>query len=330
MTVRKSAEATRSQHGILAWLVKRQTIEIFEAILGVAAVGLLDLFLPTQLGLQQFDLYLLWVVVLGIAARYGAPAGYVACILAGIVFEGMLFYHATPYQSISPHEAIQPFLLFVAGILVSELVRSHKRAAQEAQQKLQKANTLFHTLQEQYTNTVEVKNELERRIANQPISTGIITDFASRMNTLRTQELYPIILELLHSMLEVEASALYLLDNRQLRLAIGQPEGYAGRPGTITTNEVLAYRALRERRVVSIRDVVQQLGPNTPHTYGILAGPLLSRDGQALGVIVIEAMPLFKLTPSNIRLFEQLTLWISSALQNALVMETMLAQRARK
>jgi GAF domain-containing protein len=326
--MRESAAPTGSQRGIIAWLLKRQTIEIFEAILGVAAIGLLDYFLPLQLGLQQFDLYLLWVVVLGIAARYGAPAGYVACILAAIVFEGLIVLHASPYTSISPHEAIQPFLLFVAGILVSELVRSHKHAAEEAQQKLQKANTLFHTLQEQYTRTVDIRNELERRIANQPISTGIVTDFASRMNTLRTQDLYPTILDLLHSMLEVDACALYLPDNRQMRLMIGQPEGYAGRPGMITSNEVLAYRALRERRVVTIRDVVQQQGPGTPPIYGMLAGPLLGRDGQLLGLIVIEAMPFFKVTPGNIRIFEQLLLWIATSLQNALLMET-LAQRTK-
>ncbi len=326
---KSSATQRIAQRGLVAWLLKKQTIQIFEAVLGVSVIGLLDYFLPVSLGLQQFDLYLLWVVVLGIAARYGAPAGYVACILSAIVFETLIYVHASPYQSISPHEALQPFLLFVSGVLVSELVRSHQRAAEEARAKLQKTNKLLHALQEQYTLAVDAKSELERHIANQPVSIGTMTEFASRMNALRTQELFPAILELLHTMLDAQACAIYLFDSQQLRLAVGQPEGYAGRPAIITPNDILAYRAIRERRTVSVRDMVQHYGPNVPApSQAMLAGPLVGRDGQLLGLVVIESIPFFKFTPGNVRLFEQLLAWASSSLQNALLVESLMA-RAR-
>ncbi len=314
-------------HQISAWLFSRQAIEIFEGVLGVFAIGLLDYLLPTELGLQQFDLYLLWVVVLGISARYGAPAGYIVSILAAATFDAMLLLHANPYVAISPHLAIQPFLLFASGILVSELVRIHKRDAAQAKEKLEEVKAGLRQLQEQYTLTLEAKNELERRIANQPISIGTVSEFGHRMSVLRTEELFPTIFELLHSMLDVQACALYVAENRQLRLMAGQPEGYADRPVTITTDNALAQRAMRERRVVTIRDMVQHYGPATPpRAQGAIAGPLVSREGQLLGVIVIERLPFFKLTPGNIRLFEQLLKWIAGSLQNAIFTESLMAQ----
>jgi GAF domain-containing protein len=308
-------------------LLSRRAIEIAEGVLGVLAVGLLDYFLPTDLGLQQFDLYLLWVVVLGISARYGAPAGYVVSFLAAATFDLMISVHASPYEAISPHLAIQPFLLFASGILVSELVRAHKREAARAREKLDKANETLRQWQDQYVLTLEAKNELERRIANQPVSIGMMSEFGQRMSALRSHELYPVILELLQSLLDVQACALYIFENGQLRLAVGQPEGFAGRPLSLAEDHPLVQRAVRERHVVTIRDIVQSLGP-AARVPGVAVGPLLAGDGQLLGVIFIERMPFFKFTAANTLLFEQVLKWIASALQNAQNVES-LAAKAR-
>ncbi|MBA3823656.1 MAG: GAF domain-containing protein [Ktedonobacterales bacterium] len=318
-----SQRSTRSN--ISTWLFSRQAIEVLEAIAGVLAVGLLDYFLPTDLGLHQFDLYIMWVVVLGIAARYGGLAGYIVSFLAAAMFDLLIYVHADPYDATSPHQAIQPLLLFASGILVSELVRSHKRNAEEAKEKLRDAKATTKLLQEQYTLAVETKDELERRIANQPLSIGVVSEFATRMAGARPQDLYPALLDLLQNLFGVGASALYLLDNRVLRLVVGQPEAVAGRALTIPPDHALVARALRERRVVTMRDLVAEHGPAAPaRNLGLAAGPLFAADGQFLGVIIIEQMPFFKFTESNLRLFEQVLTWMSRSMQNAWLVEGLL------
>ncbi len=306
------------------WLFSRRGIEILEAVAGVLAVSIVDYFLPTQLGLHQFDLYILWVVVLGIAARYGAPAGYVVSILAAGAFDLLILLHANPYEATSPHQAIQPLLLFASGILVSELVRTHKRNAEQAKEKLRQATTSVKLLQEQYNLTIETKDELERRIANQPLSIGVVSEFATRMAGARAQDLYPALLDLLQSLFGVQAASLYLLENRALRLMVGQPEA-AKRALTITPDHALVARALRERRVVTMRDLLAEHGPALPaRNLGLAAGPLFGTDGQFLGVIIIEQMPFFNFTASNLRLFDQVLTWMSRSVQNAALVEGLL------
>jgi hypothetical protein len=309
---------------ITAWLLSRRGIEILEAVAGVLAVSLLDYFLPTDLGLHQFDLYILWVVVLGIAARYGAPSGYVVSVLAAAAFDLMLYVHADPYEATSPHQAIQPVLLFASGILVSELVRNHKRNAEEAKEKLRNANSTIKLLQEQYTLATETKDELERRIANQPLSVGVLSELATRMAGSRPQDLYPALLDLMQTLFGTQACALYLLTKRSLRLVAGQPEAFPGRPTTITPDHPLVSRALRERRVVTIRDLVAEQGPAPARNLGLIAGPLFGANDQFVGVIIIEQMPFFNFTANNLKLFEQALSWMSRSLENAWLVEGLL------
>jgi len=303
-------------------LTGKRSVEIGEAVLGVAAIGLLDYFIPTELGLQQLDLYLLWVVVLGISARYGAPSGYVVSVLAAAVFDLLVYLKGNPYQASSPHQAIQPFLLFTAGVLVSELVRTGRNNAERATEKMRNANKGLYLLQEQYAISQDVKSELERRIANQPLSITTMSEFAGRMSMLPRAELYPVIMELLRTLLEVESCSIYRMEANQLRLAVGYPDGTANRPMMLTLDNVMIQRAIYERKTMTIRDMLQQFGPvDFAQAKGIMAGPLFDREGKLLGIIIIERMPFFKFTQANIYLFQSLLKWISGSLQNAQMIE---------
>src|SRR5271165_887283 len=99
------------------WLVEWRPREIVEAILGVAMVTALDLLIPQRWGLEHLDLYTLWVVVLAIAARYGAPAGYIAGGSAALAFLLVLVIQTDANQPLAPNVEIQPFLLFTSGVM---------------------------------------------------------------------------------------------------------------------------------------------------------------------------------------------------------------------
>jgi polysaccharide biosynthesis protein PelD len=303
----------------------RLIIELIETVLGILLVALLDYFLPRKLELHHLDLYLLWVVVLGIAARYGAPAGYVASFLAAITFQVLI--SVDPYEVLSPHIIIQPFLLFSSGILVSQLVRIHKVSAEQAKEKLKKVTHSLMKLQEKYNIVTDYKSELERRIANQPISIAMMSEFAGRMSTLQTRDLPQTIEELLQSVLDVQSCSIYLAgQDNKFRLAeksgstVGQLPAITTKHSTI--DNPLIQRAVREKRVITIRDVLQHHDPTEfSKVPAVIAGPLINRNGQLLGIILIERIPFFRFTPANIRLFEQLLKWISISFENALVFE---------
>lgn len=321
-------EQTRSgelQQSLRGWFISARPVELLEAALGVLAISALDVFIPSQWGLLHLDLYALWIVVLAIAARYGAPAGYVAGILAAASFEIFALLRADPLQPPSLSDQIQPILLLTAGVIVSEVVRAHKRQFALLTHESEEATAALGDLTEQLARETAARGDLERRIATQPTSIAMVCTFAARLASLQTEEAYAEILEVVHRLIEAEACAIYLFGQGELRLKVGKPEAAPGRPHSIASSDTLLSRAVRERQVVTIRDAALSAGrsmPARPESRLVMAGPLLGPDGQILGVIVIERLPFAKFTPAAVRLFELILDWTARALANAQLLET--------
>ncbi|HKO23618.1 MAG TPA: GAF domain-containing protein, partial [Chloroflexota bacterium] len=177
-------------------------------------------------------------------------------------------------------------------------------------------------LSERYRATLDVKAELEKRIIDQPTSIATLYTVAKKLTTLQTSALYPAIMDLVVTCLEAEACALYLQDDRQLRLQAGRPEIWPGRPEVCGADADLIGQVLAERRVVTIRDRVLALGPALAAREAVLlAGPLLDPSGQVAGVVVVERLPYLRLTPTTVHLFELILDWASTALHNAALYE---------
>jgi hypothetical protein len=306
-------------------LSDQRIIGIIESILGVLVVSLIDLLIPPSLGLQQLNIYLFWVVVLGIAALHGPPAGYVVSILAALAALLLVGLRLDIGQPLATHVQIQPFLFFTCGILVSEVVRRHQRRARLEEERRQATATKLARLKEAYDALAIARNELEARIISQPVTVAVIAEATGRMLTQRSEELYASSLDLLRRLLETEASALYLVDAQGgFRLKSGLPENRAGRPALLPSapTSIVLQRALKAGTVITIYDVVREQGMTaTTANEPLMAGPLLTRDGQILGLIVIERLPFVQLNPANKRLFELILKFSGLALHNALLFE---------
>lgn len=298
------------------WIVEWRPVEVLEAILGVLGVVVGDLLIPPSWGLAHLDLYVLWVVVLAIAARYGAPSGYVAGFLAAIAYQFLFVSGIDPNQPLYPHILMQSLLLFTAGVLVSEAVRARKRQMARLNRKLARTNDTMRLLSERLDTTLAVRAELERRIAIQPISTALVCEYAAKLANARGSAIGPIILELLTVMLDMERGAIYLIGPGQppkFVLQSGLPARVNDRPLTLHPLVGISARAVAERRVITVHD---QRATAYGDAEALIAGPLLDETGEVMGLIIIEQMPFASFTPAAIHLFARILVWAAASFRN--------------
>lgn len=302
-----------------------------ETLLGIALILLLASVLPGQAwGLMNVHPHPLWIVALAIAVRYGAAPGYLAGGLSALTY-GLLLWADPAAQShlITPDDFIQAYLMFVAGAAVGELVDARERRVADLQARSQAAENALESLRQQQRGSESVRIEMEKQIAFQANSVATLSALGQRLQCLHVAELDSAIVALVASLLEADRCALYSLTEEWLLMKAACPDGppiraEAGpaRPWVLSTRHPLVGRAIRERRVVTIRDQLLQDGSQSiAHEAILMAGPLTVFGDQVYGVVVIEAIAFIKFTPFTINCFEMILGWASRALENALLYE---------
>ena len=293
--------------------------ELLEAFLGVALVAGIAAAIPGRWGLLEIQPHPLWLVVLAIAIRYGVPAGYVGGASAAGAYCLLLWLRpGEHHQMPSPHELLQPFLLFVGGVITSELVQGQQRRLLRAEQNRQVVAESLEKATERYQALQEVQGELEKRIVGQTASVTTLYEAAKQLSTLDTGALCTATVNLVVSFLEAQACALYLERDGQLQLQAGVPAVQPGRSRVLDREQPLVSQALHGRQVATIRELLLQRGAPAGEGEPIMmAGPLLDGAGRVRGVVVIERLPFLKFSPTSVGIFILVLDWASAALRNA-------------
>lgn len=296
-------------------------IGTIEALVGIVALTIIGFVVPGHWGLLDIQPHPLWIVVIAIAIRYGAASGYIAGSVAAASYT--LFLWVDPDLRLhTPHmqQMVQPFLLLIGGIVVGELTRSQHRRLTTAQQHHQQMRESSRKLIQHQQVLAGENAELKRRIMNQSASLLTLHRVARTLNVLQVEAIYPAILDVVSYVFEAEASALYLWREGQLELHIGTPESYP--PVISSATDGVMGRALRESRIVTIHDRLMDEDPQAIVDDPVMmAGPLLGRDTQILGIVAVGQLPFGKLNRPSIRTFQILLDWSSTALANALEYE---------
>jgi polysaccharide biosynthesis protein PelD len=316
---RATARAIAVWRGVARAVSGRPAPGYVEALLGVAIVSAAGLLIPGHWGLLTLYPHPLWLVVLAIAIRYGAPCGYVGGGLAAVSQVLALWLRpGARFQPIPAHALIQPFLFVVVGMVIGQAVRAQRQRLTDAEANYHQAAEALRTLAQEHSTTHAVKVELEKQIVGQPDTVTTLYEMAKKLETLQTDALYPALLSLIQRFVGAEACTWYQVEGALVQRFASLPHRPADRSTAPHAPSGLLEQAIGERRVVSVRDRLLALGPDgLGHEPVLIAGPLLGGDGAVVGVIAIERLPFMRLTPTTIRLFSLILDWGSTALQNA-------------
>ncbi len=295
------------------------TLGMAEALVGVAIVTAVGFAIPGHWGLLDIQPHPLWIVVIAIALRYGAPSGYIVGTMAASSYAFFLsstpwFYWHLPLA----HQLVQPFFLLAGGIVVGELTRSRDRGLTALQQQYQSARDELHVRAADQQSLAAMNSELTKRIMIHSSSVLTLYEVAKKLHVLHVEAIYPAVLEVVANVLEAESCALYLWREGQLELELGSPESWPGRQEVWSTMTGVLGRSFREGRIVTIRDrLVEEGAPPIADESTMMAGPLTDSGGRPIGVVAVERLPLVKLDAAGIQLFQLLLEWSSGALVNA-------------
>jgi len=302
--------ASRQSHFMPAW----------ETLLGLTVILIIGALLPGQKwGLLNVQPHPFWIIVLAISVRYGAWPGYWSGGVSALAYILLLWTQpATRFQPLTPPELIQPFLMLVVGAGLGELVEARERRVANLETGRQAARSILEALWKRYRTLEQVKTELEKQIAFQSNSIVTLSALGRRLQSLHTPDLHRAVVDLVSTLLEVNACSLYLYHAGQLFMEVGRPESRPGRPRIISAQNPLVYRAISERRVVTIRDQLIQAGPQSIAQDALLmAGPLMLSGGRIYGVVLIESLPFTAFTPATVARFDMILSWASAAIENA-------------
>jgi hypothetical protein len=292
-----------------------------ETLLGIGTILALGAVLPGQgWGLLNVTPHPLWIVVLAIAVRYGAISGYLAGALSALSYGLLLWMRPeVRFQIVAPHDLIQPFLMFVAGAGLGELVDARERRMADLEAHCREADCALETLWQQYKTLEATKVAFERQIIFQSNSIVTLAALGKRLQSLRVSDIHSATVDLISAILDADACSLYVYHKGQLLWEAGKPEDRPDHLWAVDPNHPLISQAIGEKRVVTIRDRLIQLGSQCLDDEMILmAGPLTLPSGQFYGVLLIESMPFTAFNPSAIDRLAVILDWASMALENAL------------
>lgn len=300
-------------------LRRREAHGAFEAALGLGGIVGVSWWIPAAWRPSHLLFCAFFLVIFAITVRYQIVVAYGVSLLAACSY-GLLLWERPEMrvQSGILPLALEPFLLLVCGLLTSDLLRWQRQRFNALEQKYARTDQALQSSQENYQLERKAREELERRAGGQTTATTTMAALSETVLTLWAREgleRYNALLDLVIHGIEAQACACYLQQDGVFHLALARPGEGSENTGLLDLDDPVLKQVIARREVVTVRDVLateEQLPPNV----ALLAGPLLNRDKEMLGIIVVKHVPLLQFTPDAVHLFRTLLQLASTALQN--------------
>lgn len=285
------------------------------ALLGAANV----LLLPRDPGFLSIHPNPALFLVALIAARHGLREGVMAAVVTGgLVLASTLtrIEDLTPSALRSLGTYAMPLLLLATGFVLGGVRQVKLRETEQLRTRLQGLEQELADQAVRFLATIEVKHELEQRLADESQSLSHLYAAARAMETLEVERLYPAITATTRRFLQADACQLYLLEDDMLRLRAA--EGAPPSKAELRPDEGLAGFAIRRGKPVSVRDFLRVSSLEDLHEATmLLAAPLSGKDGALLGCLTVTRLPFLKLTPVSLDRLGLVADWAARALENA-------------
>lgn len=297
-------------------LGRRKVRGAFEATLGLGGIVGASWWIPAAWRPSHLLFCAFFLVVFAITVRYQIVVAYGASLLAACSY-GLLLWER-PEMRVQPGIlplTLEPFLLLVCGLLTSDLLRWQRQRFNALEQKYMQADQALQSSQENYQLERKAREELEHRAGGQMTTMTALSDNVLTLWAQEGLERYRALLNLVIQGIEAQTCACYLQQDGVFHLALARPDEGSENTGLLDLDDPVLKQVIVRHEVITVHDVLATEG-QLPSNVALMAGPLLNRDKEILGVVVVKHMSLLHFTPGAVRLFRILLQMASTALQN--------------
>ncbi|MBU4388704.1 MAG: diguanylate cyclase [Proteobacteria bacterium] len=296
--------------------------EFTEAILGLSLLAAINfLWFRHNLGFSGVNPHPYWIVIVPIAARYGFKGGLWAGFLSGLTMIAMMKLNL-PDISMSEFMEIryfsQPILFITAGIIIGEIREVQKKRFQDLKTEFNDISAAFENLSERYATLENAKQEIDTRIISQEHTLSTLYEAAQALKSLKEEEIYPAVLNLLKDFIAVGACSIYKLSDNKLQLVTSLGDIKGTRQQEAPSDKGIMGRAILSGETVSINTLMSSKEFSDQKVSDIIiSAPLVNSENEIMGVLNVEEIPFVKFNPQTIRMTSLMADWCSAGIVNA-------------
>jgi hypothetical protein len=285
-----------------------------ETLVGLALIAATGWAVWYQDGDLSLIAYTTWCVVLVEAARHGPLPGVVLALMV-CAGEGLVLGTQTVDESAFAYGGLLvPSLAGVAlTIAAGELAQAQRRRSARALARVRDLTEMLHAERARLARTSDIVADIEKQIAEQPITVGTLHESAQRLESLDVSEIAQALVEMLVRCLPADSATVYWLDQGCLRAAAHLPMEEAAPDPVSVIDNALVQRVLSTGNASNIHDAPAD------DAKLLMAAPLHGADGAIIGIATVEKMPFVSFNSSSIAIFEVVSQWAARRLSQATV-----------
>ena len=260
-----------------------------------------------------------WIVVILVAAQYGANEALLAAFAASVVYllgDWPEKVEGTDMFAYYYDVLINPILWFGFGLLAGVFTERHLRKVYRLDQELNESRDREDTITESYNFVRRRKEDLETQIAGRLTSSVQAYKAAKSIEALNPKDVLRGVEDLVSAIINPQKFSIYTLQNNKLTATIlhgwSQSDNYAQQIDSFSP----IYQAVIGNQVtLCAANTDQEL---ILERQGVLAGPIVDpTTKRTLGMLKIEQIDFIHLNLNTIETFKALCEWVGASLMNA-------------
>lgn len=307
----------------------KQIGSLTESLIGLAVLVAVNvLFFQDDPGFLTVNPHPFLFLTILIASRYGTFDGFVTGFLSAVVYASYLFW-GQDFISIRDtfefNAMIPAYLFIILGLLLGEIREIANRDVLRMQDEVDVLRNRISELENDNGLLVEVKEELQQKVLSADDPLAEFYESARRLSTLKPDEAYPAVMDLVEKFTGAQKYALYLADPANDSSA-GRPGAQSWRmrmqrgwssddefPRILTDEHPAVGRSVAHGEVVAIRSAKES------EKIDIIAcAPMVdSNDNTVSGLIVIYRIPFVRLTQMTMSHLKTIAGWAGKTLADA-------------
>lgn len=286
--------------------------ELVEAGCGLGGAFALGWWVPVVWRPSHLIFCAFFLLIFAVAVRSQTCVAYGTALCAALAYGLLLWLHPAARPALLPL-ALEPCVLLLTGICASDILRWQRQRLAALEQEAGRRHDALQASQEKCQQVMQAREALEHQVREMPVSVLTVCENLAHWWKLAGAQRCLALVDVLFWVLDVQSCACYVQQGRTLYLCAERTIGPATHAPVLDADHPLIKRVIGGHQVSTIYDAVVERG--SAQDGAIMAGPLLGSCGELLGVVIIDSMPLLKLTSAAIRLFSALLQIFSFSLQ---------------